>query len=215
MPDHPHCHSTALVVFSLYTRRDIDSDDSYARPLNHECAQPIVWFERERKLRAGHRAETRQTLYIYIYIFFLSFSFLFTFFFLFFFLFFFFFVFSFYFFSSFFSLYLFFRFFFFFLFSFFFCFFSSFLFLFFFSLFSVFSFDWPSMTLLLKGTPVMFVSVYLTCNTGIAGANFLVRMSRMLESPSSLRRIGMCCLPSCWNQAGLPESKERFCSRVT
>ena len=34
MPDHPHCHSTAL-VFSLYTRRDIDSDDSYARPLIH------------------------------------------------------------------------------------------------------------------------------------------------------------------------------------
>ena len=30
-------------------------------------------------------------------------------------------------------------------------------------------FDWSSMTLLLKGTPVMFVSVYLTCNTGIAG----------------------------------------------
>ena len=24
-------------------------------------SQPIVWFERERKLRAGHRAETRQT----------------------------------------------------------------------------------------------------------------------------------------------------------
>ena len=60
MPDHPHCHSTAL-VFSLYTPRDIDSDDSYARPLIHACAQPIVWFERERKLRAGHRAETRQT----------------------------------------------------------------------------------------------------------------------------------------------------------
>ena len=60
MPDHPHCHITAL-VFSLYTRRDIDSDDSYARPVIHVCAQPIVWFERERKLRAGHRAETRQT----------------------------------------------------------------------------------------------------------------------------------------------------------
>ena len=37
MPDHPHCHSTAL-VFSLYTRRDIDSDDSYARPLVRVCA---------------------------------------------------------------------------------------------------------------------------------------------------------------------------------
>ena len=59
VPDHPHCHSTAL-VFSLYTGRDIDSDDSYARPLIHACAQPIVWFEHERKLRAGHRAETRQ-----------------------------------------------------------------------------------------------------------------------------------------------------------
>ena len=31
--------------------------------------------------------------------------------------------------------------------------------------------DWSSITLLLKGTPVMFVSVYLTCNTGKAGAN--------------------------------------------
>ena len=59
MPDHPHCHSTAH-DFSLYTGRDIDSDDSYARPLIHACAQPIVWFVCERKLRAGHRAETRQ-----------------------------------------------------------------------------------------------------------------------------------------------------------
>ena len=55
------CHSTALVVFSLYTRRDIDSDDSHAHQLIYVCAQPIVWFERERKLRAGHRADTRQT----------------------------------------------------------------------------------------------------------------------------------------------------------
>ena len=31
--------------------------------------------------------------------------------------------------------------------------------------------DWPSMTLLLKGTSVLFVSVYLTCKTGIAGTN--------------------------------------------
>ena len=61
VPDHAHWHSTALVVFSLYTRRDIDSDDSHARPLIHTCTQPTVWFERERKLRAGHRAETRQT----------------------------------------------------------------------------------------------------------------------------------------------------------
>ena len=63
VPDHPHCHSTAL-VFSLYTRRGMDSDDSYARPLIHVCAQPIVWFERERKLSAGHRAETRQTFVV-------------------------------------------------------------------------------------------------------------------------------------------------------
>ena len=55
------CHSTALVVFSLYTRRDIDSDDSHAHQLIYVCAQPIVWFEREIKLRAGHRADTRQT----------------------------------------------------------------------------------------------------------------------------------------------------------
>ena len=39
----------------------MDSDDSNARLLIHVCAQPTVWFERERKLRAGHRAETRQT----------------------------------------------------------------------------------------------------------------------------------------------------------
>ena len=32
-------------------------------------------------------------------------------------------------------------------------------------------FDWSSMTLLLKGTRVTFVSIYLTCNTGIAGSN--------------------------------------------
>ena len=32
-------------------------------------------------------------------------------------------------------------------------------------------FDWSSITFLLKGTPVMFVSVYLTCNTGVTGAN--------------------------------------------
>ena len=61
MPDHPHCHSTAL-VFSLYTRRDIDSDDSYARPLVRVCAQPIVWFERERNLRAGHSRNTANRL---------------------------------------------------------------------------------------------------------------------------------------------------------
>ena len=31
--------------------------------------------------------------------------------------------------------------------------------------------DWSSMTPLLKGTPVIFISVYLTCNTGIAKTN--------------------------------------------
>ena len=39
-------------------------------------------------------------------------------------------------------------------------------------------FDWSSMTLLLKGTPVMFVSVNLTCNTCIAGTN--------LQKPSEI-----------------------------
>ena len=79
--------------------------------------------------------------------------------------------------------------------------------------------DWSSMTLLLKGTPVMFVSVYLTCDTGIAGTN-LQKLSEIgsyvtnAGIPSSWRGIGMCCRPSCWNQAGLPVSRERFCSRV-
>ena len=49
-------------------------------------------------------------------------------------------------------------------------------------------FDWSSMTLLLKGTPVMFVSVYLTCNTGIAGVNL-----------QKLPEIG-----SCVTNAGIP-----------
>ena len=40
--------------------------------------------------------------------------------------------------------------------------------------------DWSSITLLLKGTPVMFVSVYLTCNTGIAGAN-LQKLSEICD----------------------------------
>ena len=44
------CHTCTTLVFS------------HSRTLSHDaCAQPIVWFERERKLRAGHRAETRQT----------------------------------------------------------------------------------------------------------------------------------------------------------
>ena len=49
-------------------------------------------------------------------------------------------------------------------------------------------FDWSSMTLLLKGTPVIFVSVYLTCNTGIAGENL-----------QKLSEIG-----SCVTNAGIP-----------
>ena len=53
--DHPHCHSTALVVFSLYTGRDIDSDDSCARPIIHvrtahrRCQAQIVAQDTEQK----------------------------------------------------------------------------------------------------------------------------------------------------------------------
>ena len=58
----------------------------------------------------------------------------------------------------------------------------------------------------------MFVSVYLTCNTGIAGMN-LQKLSEIGSyvtnaGPSSLRGIGTCCLPNCWNQAGLPVLRE-------
>ena len=63
MRDYPHRHSTALVVFSLCTGRDIDSDDSYARPLIHACAQPIVWFKRERKF--ARRTQSRYTANIF------------------------------------------------------------------------------------------------------------------------------------------------------
>ena len=75
------------------------------------------------------------------------------------------------------------------------------------------------MTLLLKGTPVMFVSVYLTCDTGIAGVN-LQKLSEIgsyvtnVGIPFVIAGIAMCCPPNCWNQAGLPVSRERFCSRV-
>ena len=68
-------------------------------------------------------------------------------------------------------------------------------------------FDWSSKTLLLKGTPVIFVSVHLTCNTGIAGTNLQklsqrsARTSPTLVSPLSLQVIGMFCLPSCLNRA--------------
>ena len=64
-----------------------------------------------------------------------------------------------------------------------------------------------SMTLLLKGTPVIFVSVHLTCNTGIAGTNLQklsersAHTSPTLVSPLSLQGIGMFCLPSCLNRA--------------
>ena len=56
MPDHPHCHSTVL-VFSLYTRRDIDSDDSYARPLIHACTQPIAGV----KHKLSRKTQSRNT----------------------------------------------------------------------------------------------------------------------------------------------------------
>ena len=51
--------ATALRLFSACAL-DVTStgDDSYARPLIHVCAQPIVWFERERKLRAGQSINT-------------------------------------------------------------------------------------------------------------------------------------------------------------
>ena len=75
MPDHPHCHSTAL-LFSLYTRRDIDSDDSYARPLIHACAQPIVWFVYESCAHDTEQKDGKQfyfvkkTFYFFFYFFF-------------------------------------------------------------------------------------------------------------------------------------------------
>ena len=43
------------------------------------------------------------------------------------------------------------------------------------------------MTLLLKGTPVMFVSVYLTCNTGIAGTN----LQKLTEFGSYVTNAGI------------------------
>ena len=43
------------------------------------------------------------------------------------------------------------------------------------------------MTLLLKGTPVMFVSVYLTCNTGIAGVN----LQKLSEIGSHVTNAGI------------------------
>ena len=43
------------------------------------------------------------------------------------------------------------------------------------------------MTLLLKGTPVMFVSVYLTCNTGIAGEN----LQKLSEIGSHVTNAGI------------------------
>ena len=48
-------------------------------------------------------------------------------------------------------------------------------------------FDWSSMTLFLKGTQVMFVSVYLTCNTGIAGEN----LQKLSEIGSCVRNAGI------------------------
>ena len=41
-------------------------------------AQAIVWFECERKLRTGHRADTRQTFLLFLFFFFFSFLFFFV-----------------------------------------------------------------------------------------------------------------------------------------
>ena len=55
----PYLHRLA---FSLYTRRDIDSDDSHA---HSSCVlhSPLSCSECGRKLRTGHRADTRQTFF--------------------------------------------------------------------------------------------------------------------------------------------------------
>ena len=54
--------ATALHLFSSCTLDVTLTAMTRMHPLIHVCAQPIVWFERKRKLRAGHRAETLQTL---------------------------------------------------------------------------------------------------------------------------------------------------------
>ena len=53
-------------------------------------------------------------------------------------------------------------------------------------------FDWSSMTLLLKGTPAMCVSVYLFCNTCIAGENL-----------QKFSEIGFVC-HECWYPLRFP-----------
>ena len=78
-------------------------------------------------------------------------------------------------------------------------------------------FDWSSITLLLKGTPVMFVSVYLNCNTGITGAN-LQKLSEIgahvkdAGIPFVIQEIGTCRRPNYWNQAGPPHQRGSFAS---
>ena len=78
-------------------------------------------------------------------------------------------------------------------------------------------FDWSSMTLLLKGTPVMFVSDLPYLQHGHRRRrtfrNFQrsALMSRMQAYPSSLQEIGTCRRPNCWSQAGPPVLRGRFC----
>ena len=68
-------------------------------------------------------------------------------------------------------------------------------------------FDWSSMTLMLKGTLVMFVSVNITCNTGASqGRTFRnfqrsALTSRMQAYPSSLQGIGTSRRPKCWKSS--------------
>ena len=47
--------------------------------------------------------------------------------------------------------------------------------------------DWSSMTLLLKGPPVMFVTIYHTLNTGIAGTN----LQKLSETGSHVTNAGI------------------------
>ena len=69
-------------------------------------------------------------------------------------------------------------------------------------------FDWSSMALFLKSTPVTFVSVHLTCNAGIAGAN----LQKLSEIGSYVTNAGIPfviavdwnVLPSEWLESSWP-----------
>ena len=74
-------------------------------------------------------------------------------------------------------------------------------------------FDWSSMTLLLKGTPVMFVSVYLTCNAGIAGVN-LQKVSEIGSYVTNARNPFVIAgdwnvLPAELSESGWPPNQRR------